>query len=398
MGDLEGTINDIYRNMPYYNELFAGESSISLVDTIDPSDPINGVSRAAGIALQKLQEQLAKVSLPKDDILDRSKSPANTPTLSEVVDIILEDNDNLFKKDNSPCSTKMDGKCLNESLTGRCDLVLDKKYNLTGIITGSITGKGKFITEISTSFDCNRSKKVLRQVTNGRIRGTVRGNCSGTITVGDEVTADGTLTLKISKITLTEGGVKNNFRINIQTNTGVELTTLTKADENTKADLLSNDVSGCPLKTMKNKKNGVPRNGLAVTLADLLNLGGVSYPSLSMVYDSLKAALPLIVKYAPCIAVIVTIITILVGIIKVVLIILEILYVIKPIVEMVRKIIHGIALPTIYATAPELAQDIAVMVLAILKDILLKIPILLWNLISNKVVFIIYPDEINSIC
>jgi hypothetical protein len=117
-----------------------------------------------------------------------------------------------------------------------------------------------------------------------------------------------------------------------------------------------------------------------------------------MVYYSLRASLPLIVKYAPCISVVVTVITVIIGIIKVVLKILEILYIIKPIVELVRKVMHAVIPLTVYATAPELAQDIVVLVLAILKDILLKIPILLWNLISNKTVFIIYPDEINAIC
>jgi len=393
MSNLEGTINDIYRNMPYYNELFAGETSISLVDTIDPNDPINGVSKAAGLALQKLQEQLAKIALPKDDILDRSKSPANAKTLPEVIDDTIADLDDLFKRDNSPLSTKMDGKCLNESLTGTCDLVLSKDNKLTGLITGSIEGKGNFITQINTTFNCNRSKTLLRQVSNSRIRGTVKGNCSGTISVGTEITADCTLIVRINKIQINDSGIKNNFRITLETDTEIELTTLTNSSEITRGDLLSNDVAGCGIKTMKGKKNGI-----AVTLADLLNLTGVSYPSLSMVYDSLRASLPLIVKYAPCISVVVTVITVIIGIIKVVLKILEILYIIKPIVELVRKVMHSVIPFVGFATAPELAQDIVVMVLAILKDILLKIPMLLWNLISNKTVFIIYPDEINSVC
>jgi hypothetical protein len=401
MSNLDANLKNIYDNMPYYNELFAGATSIELPNKINPNDPINGVSKAASLALEKLQEQLAKVSLPSEDILDKSKSPTKLPTMPEVIDKVLNDLENNFTPRTNHIATELNGKCINEQINGSCDLKVNVNNKLEGTLKGTVEGKGSFECNILTDYEVNTETDLLISSTNGIIKGVISGNCAGVINIANEITIQATITLIIDTLQLTSNQTKNIFTITLKTDALLDMITLTNADQKTKDDMISKDVVGCYNNTLAVPAEPGSSQGkfcISYSIADLLNLSGVSFPSISMLFDSLRASLPLIIKYVPCLSVIIIVITIIIGIIKIVFIILEILFQIKPIVELVRKVIHSVAPPTIYATAPELASDLTVLVLAILKEIILRIPLLLWNLVSNKKILVICPSQYKPLC
>jgi hypothetical protein len=400
-------LNNIYQNMPYYNELQSPEAkpSIELKESIDINDPLTSVSETAAIALQKLQEQLAKVQVPDEDILNRSKSPTAEKTLAEVIDDVIKELENKSEGNSTDILADLNGRCISEQINGEVDLIINNDNTVSGNLTGTLAGKGKISAQLeNNSIDVNTSYDDLRAATGSTLKALYQGNFTGQlINDNNNFTIDGTLKIKFINLSL-NSSVKDTFNIEFNNNVIITLNEVNKSDPGVQYDLLTNDIVGCVNTAVAEdvdvdpNDTAVPNSCIALSLEDLINLTGINFPSLDTLYDALKAALPLIIKYVPCLATIITLITVIIGIIRTILKIIEILFKIKPIVENIRKIIHSVLPFTGFATIPEVASAVAIAVLAIIKDILLSLPLIFWNIIKTKKIIKICNDGMKPLC